>query len=77
MAALHEKALSLAEQGNWDGAHELVQDLNDELSCLIHGYLHRVEGDDFNARYWYQQAGQSVPANSLSDELARLFILAR
>ncbi|NVK55069.1 MAG: hypothetical protein HWE26_05595 [Alteromonadaceae bacterium] len=77
MAALHNEALDHAKQGNWDAAHELVQDLTDELSCLIHGYLHRVEGDEFNARYWYQRAGQSMPANSLDDELTRLFAVAK
>ncbi|MDC8831963.1 hypothetical protein [Alteromonas gilva] len=77
MTALHIEALKHAEQGNWDAAHDLVQDRNDTLSCLIHGYLHREEGDEFNARYWYQRAGQSMPATSLNDELARLYSMAQ
>ena len=65
----------LARQGKWDEAHRLVQNFNDNLSCLIHGYLHRVEGDLANAGYWYRQAGESLPSNSLPDELDRLTAL--
>jgi hypothetical protein len=50
------KVLNLAKQGNWDEAHRLVQSFSDSWSCLIHAYLHRVEGDLSNARYWYGRA---------------------
>lgn len=69
---LHQQALDKASQGNWDGAHTIVENENDALSCLIHGYLHRVEGDKFNARYWYTRAGETMPSNSLDDEFVRL-----
>jgi len=72
MACDHKKALDLAKAGEWDQAHELVQEYSDELSCLIHAYLHRVEGDLDNARYWYRQAGTTMPANSLEEEIERL-----
>ena len=45
------KALDLARAGKWDEAHEQVQPHSDRESCLIHAYLHRVEGDLSNARY--------------------------
>ena len=44
MAIEHQHALDLISKGDWDGAHQLIQDYNDELACLIHGYLHREEG---------------------------------
>jgi len=72
MACDHKKALDLAKEGKWDQSHELVQSYSDTLSCLIHGYLHRVEGDSENARYWYERAGTVVPDNSLEEELNRL-----
>ncbi|OFI33588.1 hypothetical protein BFC17_02230 [Alteromonas lipolytica] len=72
MADFHLQALTLAEQGQWDTAHDLVEAHNDEFSCLIHGYLHRVEGDEFNARYWYTRAGHTMPENRLNEELERL-----
>jgi len=72
MAIDHAKALDLAASGRWDEAHEMVQPYSDELSCLIHAYLHRVEGDIGNARYWYSRVGLTMPDNTLEQELDRL-----
>ncbi|MDQ2075742.1 hypothetical protein [Marinimicrobium sp. ABcell2] len=77
MVNKHIQALDFARSGDWDGAHELVQDHSDELSCLIHGYLHREEGDIGNARYWYGRAGADMPNNTLADELERLSRLVK
>lgn len=71
MAVDHAQILDLAEAGHWHQAHELVQPYHDSLSCLIHAYLHRLEGDFGNARYWYGRAGQSMPNNE-AQELRRL-----
>ncbi len=71
------KALDYASEGKWDEAHELVQSFSDRKACLIHGYLHRVEGDLSNARYWYTRAGEEMPANTLDEELSRLYELVR
>lgn len=71
-----QKALTLINEGDWDGAHTLVQDGNDNLSCLVHAYLHREEGDIGNAEYWYRRAGEQLPNNSLEEELVRLKALA-
>jgi hypothetical protein len=70
------KALDLVREGHWDESHKVVQPYSDELSCLIHAYLHRVEGDQGNARYWYGRAGDKMPNNSLADEMNRLYRLA-
>ena len=75
MAIDHATALELAAAGQWDQAHEMVQPYSDELSCLIHAYLHRVEGDFGNARYWYGRVGQAMPDNTLEQELDRLHAL--
>ena len=72
----HTEALDLARDGEWDKSHNLVQQYNDELSCLIHAYLHRVEGDFGNANYWYRRAGTKNPGNTLDEELDRLYELA-
>jgi hypothetical protein len=34
----------------------------------VHAYLHRVEGDNGNARYWYTQARRGVAKASLDEE---------
>jgi hypothetical protein len=35
----------------WDAAHAIVQDEDDDDSAWVHAHLHRVEGDLSNARY--------------------------
>ncbi len=69
----HVKVLDLAREGSWDEAHKLVQQYSDELSCLIHAYLHRVDGNISNAKYWYKRVGVDMPNNNLEDELNRLY----
>lgn len=71
------KALDLARDGHWEESHNLIQDHSDSLSCLIHAYLHREEGDLGNAGYWYRRAGSDMPDNSLTEELERLYQIAR
>lgn len=73
MAKMHRQALELAQKGEWEAAHELVQAQSDALSCLIHGYLHREEGDLGNAGYWYRRAGETMPDNTLETEWQRLY----
>jgi hypothetical protein len=51
-------ALWFAARGDWDKAHKLVQDEESAEAARVHAYLHRVEGDLPNARYWYRTAGQ-------------------
>jgi hypothetical protein len=73
MASNHIKALDLSKAGKWDEAHRLVQRHSDRMSCLIHAYLHRLEGDLSNASYWYRRAEESMPDYSLDEELSRLY----
>ena len=77
MARDHLQILELAAAGQWDEAHRLAQRHADSHACLIHGYLHRVEGDLANAAYWYRRAGETVPDNTLQEEHARLCELMR
>jgi len=66
--SVYAQALWWAGKGNWDGAHDLIQDVNDRKASQIHAYLHRVEGDISNANYWYAKAGSSMPDLSLEEE---------
>ena len=61
---------SLWEDGknNWEGAHEIIQDIENENGSWIHAYLHRKEGDNGNASYWYHKAGKKMPNISLDEE---------
>ncbi len=69
----HSKALDLARDERWDVSNQLVQQNSDKLSCLIHAYLHRVEGDLSNTQYWYDRANEDMPNNTLVEELKRLY----
>lgn len=77
MSTEHMQSLELANAGDWDGAHQLIQNYHDPLACMIHAYLHREEGDDGNAAYWYHRAGTSMPDNTLQQEYQRLYQLAQ
>lgn len=62
------QGLWIDRQGNWDQAHQIVQDASDPDSAWVHAYLHREEGDLGNARYWYRRAGKPVNQQSLTAE---------
>lgn len=47
------KAADLALNGAWDASHEIVQEMNSGLANWIHAVLHKIEGDEWNSRYWY------------------------
>src|SRR3954464_11273736 len=57
-----------AANGEWDRAHKVVQDEQSADAAWVHAYLHRVEGDLPNARYWYGQARRPAATNSLAEE---------
>lgn len=67
------KALEEDQKGNWEAAHELVQDLSTPEAAWIHAYLHRKEGDPSNARYWYNRAGKPTYEGSLESEWQALW----
>ena len=50
------QAVELALAGEWDAAHQLVQQYEDGTAAWIHAVLHKMEGDLGNARYWYRRA---------------------
>jgi hypothetical protein len=52
------QSLWLDGKGDWKAAHEVVDELEDAESMWVHAYLHRKEGDNFNAGYWYKKAGK-------------------
>jgi hypothetical protein len=65
-------ALWHAGRGDWERAHELVQANETPPNNLVHAYLHRQEGDTFNAGYWYRRAGRPMPTGPLAHEWERL-----
>lgn len=62
------KALWHQAKGDWHEAHRLAQAQDDEAGAWVHAHLHRVEGDDANAGYWYRRAGRPASTAALGDE---------
>jgi hypothetical protein len=61
-------ALWWAGNDNWDKAHDIVMSKDDADCAWVHAYLHRVEGDRDNARYWYRQARHEAATGDLQAE---------
>ncbi|HEY0655255.1 MAG TPA: hypothetical protein VGD65_19110 [Chryseosolibacter sp.] len=55
-------------KGDWDKSHNIAQDIHSKEGSWIHAYLHRKEGDEGNASYWYARAGRKFPSVSLNEE---------
>jgi hypothetical protein len=66
------RALWHDARGQWQEAHRIAQDVDDNDGAWVHAYLHRKEGDLDNAAYWYQRASQPVATDSLDAEWARI-----
>jgi hypothetical protein len=62
------EALWHERHGDWDLAHKIAQDISGPEGAWVHAYLHRREGDESNAAYWYRQAGKPIMRGSLDDE---------
>lgn len=55
-------------RGDWDKAHQTVQNDDSPESAWVHAYLHRKESDISNAHYWYRRAGKPPYSGSLESE---------
>ena len=60
--SLAVQALWHDARGDWEAAHGCAQDDHSRDGSWVHAYLHRKEGDDGNAGYWYSRAGRRGPA---------------
>ncbi len=62
------RALWWDAKGDWARAHGLVDELETLDGMAVHAYLHRKEGADGNANYWYERAGRSFHRPALEEE---------
>jgi hypothetical protein len=60
------------KKGNWSRAHRLVDELETHEAMAVHAYLHRKEGEQWNANYWYRRAGRSFYRQELGNEWTAL-----
>ncbi len=64
-------ALQHLAAGEWQRAHEIVQEDKSTLAAWMHGIVHTIEGDLDNAQYWYRKAKREFPgAGAVKDEIA-------
>jgi hypothetical protein len=66
------QALWYQAKGDWDQAHRLAQAQKDANGAWVHAFLHRVEGDSFNAGYWYRRAGKPHAQAPFTEEWAEI-----
>lgn len=66
------QALWYDAKGDWAEAHRLAQRAETTEGSWVHAYLHRVEGDLSNARYWYTRAGRPPATQPLQEEWAAI-----
>jgi hypothetical protein len=59
-------------KGDWTRAHMLVDELETAEGMAVHAYLHRKEGQAWNADYWYKRAGLRFHRDSLEGEWTAL-----
>jgi hypothetical protein len=62
------EALWWDAKGEWAKAHGLVDELETPDGMAVHAYLHRKEGAESNAEYWYQRAGRRFYRPKLEEE---------
>ena len=60
------QALWWDAKGDWNKAHEYAQERDDTAGMRVHAYLHRKEGDQSNAEYWYRRC-QTAPSTLTLD----------
>ncbi len=66
------KALWYDAKGDWNTAHSSIDSVEDKDAYWVHAYLHRKEGDIWNADYWYRRAGKKRPDVTLDEEWAAI-----
>ena len=66
-----QRALEMLAVGDWQHAHEIVQQDKTPLAAWLHGIVHTLEGDLDNAQYWYRKADRVFRgAEAVQDEIA-------
>lgn len=65
---IYLQAMWLDARGKWSDAHHLIDSIENKIAYNVHAYLHRKEGDKWNANYWYSKAATAMPVYSLEEE---------
>jgi hypothetical protein len=55
-------------KGDWKQSHEVAGQDEGPAAAWVHAYLHRKEGDNSNAGYWYTRADKTPSRAPLQQE---------
>jgi len=50
------RSLLLLQAGEFERSHSIVQAMSGSDAAYSHGMIHRVEGDFWNAKYWFRRS---------------------
>lgn len=65
-----KQSLDLLTSNHWSEAHELVQKYEGQYAFdRIHALLHRIEGDEWNAKWWYRKIKMDLPDVGFEEEV--------
>lgn len=68
-------ALLFTAQNDWNKAHQIAQKNEGMIDYdRVHALLHRIEGDEFNAKYWYRRINEAYEKHSIEEEWRLLTI---
>jgi hypothetical protein len=68
------QALWWDAKGDWEKAHGCAQEHDDQAGMRVHAYLHRKDGDQSNAAYWYRRCRVSPAIGTLEKEWDELVL---
>jgi len=66
------QALWWDAKGDWEQAHKIAQDNPSPNTSWVHAFLHRKEGDETNASYWYAKAVKPMAQGPFLTERDRI-----
>lgn len=76
---MNKEALTIsvhaAIAGDWEKSHNIAQDYSDPIANWLHAVLHKIEGDEWNSKYWYARTNDKNYAD-FSDITAELHAIA-
>jgi hypothetical protein len=63
------KADKFGQGEDWEKAHQICQKHEGSPPFdWLHALVHRIEGDNANAAYWYRRAGKDRHTGSIEEE---------
>jgi hypothetical protein len=65
------EALLWVRIGQIDPAHGIVESATRGIEAYIHGVIHRMEGDSWNAKYWFRQVRAPQLVESLNRHILK------